>query len=438
MVVKQVSKPKGSSRLGMYFLGFLAIQALLVALFVQFVKPSQVLPTGQKIWSHRKTLTEPTHRAKDTTAVNTLTNDLVKAELADPLRGFPLQLTPKTPGQDAKFLAEYVTKNHDVFEKALIKHGAIRFRGFDLSSPKDFETVITAFDPWLNNTYLGVSERPKIPGTEYVFAASEFPYYLQVPQHSEMSFLQHTSPKNLHFFAEQPSPVGGETPLFDNEAVWENMDPAVKAKFEKHGMKTIRKYRDESHSTWDLLKTKSWQTMFNTKDRDEAFRLAESEGLHPKWEGDVLVLHDIYSGRTHHPHTGREIWYNHVPTFHIEAQHMEHETAAVREERWYPAFLSVVTRAIMNGYYWLYNGDVSLNSYYGDGSDIPTEDMVHIRSLLWKYGVIGEHQKGDIVIIDNRQIGHGRNYFYGPRSVLAAWSTYPPGFDPNSKQQMED
>eukprot|EP00127_Corallochytrium_limacisporum_P006789 Clim_evm4s236 gene=Clim_evmTU4s236 len=407
----------------------LALPIFVLAFLLQIVKPSWIVPTGKYIFDYSQSLRQPTQRARDTSAIDALESDLIHVEMMDPLRGFPLHVTPKTPGQDAEFLANYIKEHHDEFQNALTKHGVIRFRDFDVPKPKDFETVISTFDPWLNATYLGLANRPRIDDTEYVWTASEFPGYAMIGPHSEMAFLLDTSPKNVFFYARRVTTVGGETPLFDMAEVWDNMKPEVKEKFKQWGIKTQRKYKHRDEPSRDFLMYKTWQDLFNTEDKDEAFRLAVSEGLNPHWDGNTLILHDIYSGTTVHPVTGRTIFYNHCPAYHETVHTLELAQSAAREEAWYPAIASHIAAVVNEIHRWIYNDDVGIDCFYGNGEQIPWEDMVEVRAALWKYGVTEKHHEGDIVMVDNRQMGHSRNYFMGERSILNAWSTYPPDVD---------
>eukprot|EP00127_Corallochytrium_limacisporum_P001747 Clim_evm1s78 gene=Clim_evmTU1s78 len=406
-----------------------ALPIIVLAFILQTVKPSTIVPTGKYMYDYSQSLTEPTQRALDTSAIEALESDLIHVEMMDPLRGFPVHITPKTPGLGTEFIVSYMKEHHDKFQNALTKHGVLRFRGFDVPTPVDFETIITSFDPWLNATYLGLAPRPHIDGTKYVWTASEVPFFAMIGAHAEMAFLLDTSPKNLFFYIRSIPPIGGETPVFDLAETWDNLKPEVKEKFEKYGIKTTRKYRHKDEFSWDHLVYKTWQDMFSTDDPEEAFRLAKSENLNPEWEGNTLVLHDIYSGTAVHPVTGRTVFYNQIPVYHETVHTLEMAQAAARDEAWYPAIASHIAGVLNEIHRWVFNDNVGLDVFYGNGEPIPWEDMIEVRATLWKYGASEKHQVGDFCIVDNRQMGHARNYYLGERSVLNAWSTYPPGYD---------
>jgi len=59
--------------------------------------------------------------------------------------------------------------------------------------------------------------------------------------------------------------------------------------------------------------------------------------------------------------------------------------------------------------------------YYGDGTKIPDEDLDHIDELTMKNIVRVPMQKGDVVLVDNYQVMHGRDVFEGERLHAVTW-----------------
>jgi alpha-ketoglutarate-dependent taurine dioxygenase len=69
--------------------------------------------------------------------------------------------------------------------------------------------------------------------TKYIFNASELPGFYPIPQHCEMSFLR-DPPQRLFFCClVAPQSFGGETPLCDFRAVYRDLDPLVRSRFEQ-------------------------------------------------------------------------------------------------------------------------------------------------------------------------------------------------------------
>lgn len=62
-----------------------------------------------------------------------------------------------------------------------------------------------------------------------------------------MSFLK-SRPNKVFFFCEREPATGGQTPIADCAAVYRDMDPVVREKFEKKGVRYVRNYVSQSLS----------------------------------------------------------------------------------------------------------------------------------------------------------------------------------------------
>ena len=97
--------------------------------------------------------------------------------------------------------------------------------------------------------------------------------------------------------------------------------------------------------------------------------------------------------------TGEWVWFNQA--------HLFHASALGEESR--QGLLSTL-------------GEENLprNVYYGDGSPIPDEDLDIIREIYNQQKRVFPWQKGDITMIDNLLMAHGRNPYIGERKIIVA------------------
>ena len=51
---------------------------------------------------------------------------------------------------------------------------------------------------------------------------------------------------------------------------------------------------------------------------------------------------------------------------------------------------------------------VGFHTSFGDGSQIPESHLEHLRDVVWRNLVFNRWEQGDIVMIDNFRISHGR------------------------------
>ena len=62
--------------------------------------------------------------------------------------------------------------------------------------------------------------------------------------------------------------------------------------------------------------------------------------------------------------------------------------------------------------------DLPRNAFYGDGSKIEASVLEEINEIYQQETVTFPWQEGDILMLDNMLVAHGRKPFIGPRKVL--------------------
>jgi hypothetical protein len=60
------------------------------------------------------------------------------------------------------------------------------------------------------------------------------------------------------------------------------------------------------------------------------------------------------------------------------------------------------------------------NAFYGDGSTIESAVLDEIRDIYNRTAISFPWQKGDILMLDNFLVSHGREPYAGPRKILVA------------------
>ena len=58
------------------------------------------------------------------------------------------------------------------------------------------------------------------------------------------------------------------------------------------------------------------------------------------------------------------------------------------------------------------------NTYYGDSSQIEPQVLDHLRQAYRQEMITFPWQEGDILMLDNMLVAHGRGAYLGPRKVL--------------------
>ena len=334
----------------------------------------------------------------------------------------PLVVSPENGDSSRQNLVQWITENKPTVEEKLTESGAVLFRGFDIQTPEDFESIAKAVDNDLKDDYMGTSPRDKKSG--FVFSASELPGHYPIMQHCEMSFLP-SAPRRLFFYCHIEPEYGGETPVCDFRKVYQDLDPKIREEFERKGVKHIRNYSSPEDKSRSGFQLKSWLDMFHTTDKAVIEKKCAENDIICEWkENDGLRLTNKSDAVKVHPKTGEKVWFNHTQVFHVSAAAAEYHKIHKRQKRW-ETFKYSMLLELMTWYKKLTKNpnDQSMHVTFGDDSPIPDNYVEHIEDVIWKNMVIQPWKKGDIICIDNFSTSHGRLPYHGPREIMVCWTS---------------
>ncbi|HVQ91549.1 MAG TPA: TauD/TfdA family dioxygenase [Mycobacteriales bacterium] len=303
----------------------------------------------------------------------------------------PMEISPGStgaaPGPDG--LVDYL-RTVDL-TGLLVERKALVFRDFAVTAT----TLDGVLDLLLPNRlpYVhGNSPRTKVG--KNVYTSTEYPPEYTISMHNELSYA-HQWPSRLAFFCERAAATGGATPVVD-AALWlESLDPQLRAAF-AGGIR----YVQNLHSGRGL--GKSWQATFETDERDRVEEFLRGAGADWKWypDGGLKVIQHR-PATTRHPVTGVEVWFN-------------------QADQWHPAGLGDETAKALARL--IPADDLPQSVTFADGAPIPAEYVLQVRDRGLDHAVDVPWQAGDLLLIDNILVGHGRRPFTGQRRVLVAMS----------------
>lgn len=309
----------------------------------------------------------------------------------------PLVIEPTVSGLDPSAWAEH---NRAFIESALLKHGGILFRHFDIRTADHFAQFMGS----IAGELLAYNERssPRTQVSDHVYTSTDYSAAHSIFLHNENSY-QRTWPMKIFFFCETPAESGGETPIADCRKVYARLSPQIKERFLTKNWMYMRNFGDGFGLPW--------QTVFQSSDRRVVEDHCRGNGIEVTWkEGDRLRLRAVRHAVYRHPHTGEDIWFNHATFFHIST--ME---PSVRE-----MLLATVAEE-----------DLPTNSFYGDGSPIETEVLAELRQSYHAETVIFPWERGDVLLLDNMLAAHGRTPFTGNRKILVGMAQL---YEPSHKK----
>lgn len=292
------------------------------------------------------------------------------------------------PAIDGVVLADWCAAQRDWIDELLHEHGAILFRGFDLSTVEAFERAAKAA---FGDLFAEYGDLPRNRAGEKIYESTPYPADQMILWHNESAHLP-SWPMRIGFYCVKPATVGGCTPIIDTRALMHQLDADVIDAFRAKGLMYVRNFSDAIEPTWEQF--------FHTSDRTVVEEMCRAAGSEFEWRPDGS-LRIIQRSRAvmRHPITHDEVFFNQLQHHHI---------ACVDEE----------TR---DGLRALFDDDaLPRHVYYGDGSPIPDQVMEHIGSVYENVTVRFTWQQGDMIVLDNMLTSHARDAFEGPRHIVVA------------------
>ncbi|MBE9035918.1 TauD/TfdA family dioxygenase [aff. Roholtiella sp. LEGE 12411] len=304
--------------------------------------------------------------------------DLVKVEHIFPQSHLPLVLKPNLDGLD---LAEWASDNRDFIRAKLLQYGGILFRNFSIDGSTQFEKLIKSISGDL-------LEEP----TEQNIHNEEASPKQNIFFHNEYSD-KSSWPLKIFFFCIEPAQQGGEIPLADCRRVIDHINSRIKEQFLQKKWMLVRNFGGNFSQTW--------QRVFKTTDKSVVEKYCLSNNIEFEWkDNNRLRTRTVLPIIAQHPETDELIWFNQVAFFHISTLEplLREALLAFPEE------------------------DLPNNTYYGDGSPIETSVIDEISQAYRQETVIFPGNKGDILMLDNMLVAHGRTPFVGHQEVLVGMS----------------
>jgi len=150
----------------------------------------------------------------------------------------------------------------------------------------------------------------------------------------------------------------------------------------------------------------SWQTAFQATDRSQVEAYCRDNGIEAEWgKGDKLRTRQHRRAVATHPRIGEKSWFNHMTFFHVTTLD--------------PALQQVLLASFGER-------DLPNNTYAGDGASIEPAVMDRLRAIYREETVVFPWRAGDVLMVDNMMVAHGREPFSGPRKVVVAMAEPTP------------
>ena len=286
----------------------------------------------------------------------------------------------QTLGQSLDWLGPRVVD----FQKQLASEGAILFRGFPVCTAEDFDAFSAVFN-YVDFTYQeSLSNAVRINFTPRVFTANEAPPATEIFLHHEMAQTP-ISPEKLFFCCISAADQGGATPLCRSDllmASFVRQQPKWAAMFSQKGLK----YTTEMPGEDDLKsgQGRSWRSTLSVESKQEAEVKLKALGYSWRWQADDVLLAT-------------------TPALPAVKELPDGSTA----------FYNQVVAAYFGWPGVKENPDDKLT--FGDGSPIAPEILETVAGLAAEFTFDLKWQDGDVALVDNHRVMHGRRPYAGAR-----------------------
>ena len=291
--------------------------------------------------------------------------------------------------QDMELVADWFRAHRQALLELLAESGALLLRGLPIRSDQDFDLVMRSLDQGNFSYGESLSNAVRHNRTERVFTANEAPPDVEIYFHHEMAQTP-LFPSKLAFYCEQAPAKGGATPLCRSDALLSEMAERVPEFVQRCDELGLR-YTNVMPASADLAsgQGRSWYSTLSADTKEEAAgRLAEL-GYEFEWlqDGSLKATTPVLPAIRDLP-DGRRVFFNQL-------------IAAFKG--WQDA-----------------RNQANRSVYFGDGSVLADRDMETVCAISEELAFDLPWVAGDIVLVDNFLVMHGRRPFEGQRCVLAS------------------
>lgn len=286
-------------------------------------------------------------------------------------------------------LAAFLSANQDLIAEGLNAKGAVLFRGFAVPDATAFDAAVGGYGGENFAYEKSLSNAVRVNVTPRVFTANEAPPTTEIFLHHEMAQTP-IYPSKLFFFCEIAAAQGGATPLCRSDLVMERMEtelPGLVAEFVEKGVRYSNTMPADDDA--ESGQGRSWKSTLSVSNRASAEERLTELDYSWEWQPDGSLR---------------------VTTPRLDA------IRQIAEGR--TAFFNQLIAAYRG---WSDSRNTASRSItYGEGSVIDHDSMMHVISIANNLTYDHAWQAGDVVLIDNYLVMHGRRPFAGKRRVLAS------------------
>ena len=300
----------------------------------------------------------------------------------------PLLVEAAIPDLD---IVTWADAERQFVDEWLLNHRAILFRGFEIDSTRRLEefAAATSIGPLMD---CPDESTPRAALADRIYESTVYPSHQSIHLHNEASYCS-SWPRKIYFCCLQPARERGATPLADVRRVTARIDADVIERFDRLGVAYARNFNTDRIGL-------TWQQAFWTDDPAAVEEYCRRHDIQFQWKASGgLRTTTVRPAFRRHPISGESLWFNHAVFFHLASYSPE-----MRE--------SLIAAVGRDG--------LPYETSFGDGSPIEPEIVDSFLRAFEEEKMTFPWQRGDVLLLDNMTIAHGREPYEGERSIIVA------------------
>ena len=333
------------------------------------------------------------------------------ASLQSRERILPVEITPADIPEGMSELDYFASRREELLAQ-LTAGGALWLRGFDEMKTKE------GFASFYEQLQLEPCQDPLASVGARAIVDKKGAMYEAVNKPSRAKFFVGMHAESTYkrtnrlgaFVCFKPADTGGEFLLLDGHKMLKDMDPAVLGRLYERGVR----FSNAELPFFDFLRSlpeplaplkEPLKGVFKGLAQVAVGAKIDME-LELRWDENdedglrLLAFSPAQPPINRHPETGEPAWFCNV---HSHSRYLRDKRDGKLVESSGASKLNVT------------------NMFYGDLSEISPEDLQHIDEVTMRNLVKVPMQKGDVVLVDNYQVMHGRDVFTGERLHAVTW-----------------
>ena len=303
---------------------------------------------------------------------------------------FPVTFSPSEPNA----IEEWVRQNRLAINIALKETGAVLIRGLGMRDPDDFNRFVAAVGLPAFSYKESLSNAVRVNYSERVFTANEAPPEVEIYLHHEMAQTP-VSPSVLFFCCISAAEHGGATPVCRSDQLFEAFKlshPKWTAQLLAKGLRYVTRMpavSDESSG-----QGRSWYSTLDVSGRHEAEQKLALMGYTFTWQSNdhLETLSPALPGVVDLSNGGQSFYHQLIAAY-----------------RGWPGVRENPTSGVM----------------FGDRTEIPVKLLESLSAMAEDYTTDLQWVDGEIAIVNNKMIMHGRRPYSGDRKRQVLVSMAP-------------